>query len=141
MRKIQIWSNKVGNEFAIRLDRDIDFHAMTRPGEAYVKVVDETPFFEDMKYDWDYTLRSWIENGHTASSESFHLSHLNDNSNTASTITTQGKRNDRRHSRSSKSKWAKPTIKCHYCGLMFVNERGREDHGREWHAAKYGKSQ
>jgi uncharacterized protein YecE (DUF72 family) len=41
---------------------DIDFRAATKLGETYTKIVDETPFFKDMKYDWNYTLRWGVDN-------------------------------------------------------------------------------
>lgn len=47
-------------------------------------------------------------------------------------------KNASRHKRSS---WSKPTLKCHYCSLMFLNERERTDHEREWHADKIRKGQ
>lgn len=40
-------------------------------------------------------------------------------------------------SSSSRSKrrsgWLKSKFKCHYCGLLFVNERKRGTHEKEWH--------
>ena len=74
-RKIQLWTNKHQNEFAIRLttdsetlatsdDNDDDrnvFLAATDANEDYIRVVAETDYFEPLKHGWEYTLRTLIE--------------------------------------------------------------------------------
>ena len=73
-RKIQLWSNRYQNEFAIRLtgdsaisisgddnDRNNIFLAATSPNEDYITVVAETDYFDDLKHGWEYTLRHLIE--------------------------------------------------------------------------------
>jgi hypothetical protein len=63
LQKIQIWSNANGSEFAIRLDTDIEgsFRAVTKQKEKYVKIVEETEYMHDMKYEWNYTLKYWVD--------------------------------------------------------------------------------
>ena len=74
-RKIQLWTNRHQNEFAIRLttdsetlatseDNDDDrniFLASTDANEHYIRVVAETDYFEPLKHGWEYTLRTLIE--------------------------------------------------------------------------------
>ena len=49
--KLQLWTNKYQNEFAIRLT----------PNPNYVTVVAETDYFEDLKHGWEYTLNRLVE--------------------------------------------------------------------------------
>ena len=62
-RKLQLWTNRYQNEFAIRLteelaistsgddnDRSNIFLASTNPKEDYITVVAETDYFDDLKY-------------------------------------------------------------------------------------------
>jgi hypothetical protein len=144
MRKIQIWSNSHGNEFAIRLDTDIDFRAVTNPDETYEKIVDESPYLEDMHYDWNYTLGWWINgnngNGKIGSEPtkmlkpSFHLGSLNgDDNNSDANVMIARKSSNGRGGHIKKSK---PNLKCHYCGLMFTGQEARSDHEKAWHANK-----
>src|SRR5919197_1256754 len=71
-RKIQLWTNRYQNEFAIRLtpeseilitsDNDSNiFLASTNPKEDYITVVAETDYFEDLKHGWEYTLSRLVE--------------------------------------------------------------------------------
>ena len=74
-RKIQLWTNKHQNEFAIRLTTDSEtlatsddddddrniFLATTDANEDYIRVVAETDYFKPLKHGWEYTLRHLIE--------------------------------------------------------------------------------
>jgi predicted transcriptional regulator len=69
-RKIQLWTNRYQNEFAIRLTADSEiltsddskvFLAATNPKEDYITVIAETDYFEDLKYGWEYTLSRLIK--------------------------------------------------------------------------------
>jgi hypothetical protein len=66
-KKIQLWTNDKGNEYAIRLIFDSDskighgqFIASTNNNEDYVHPIAETDNFKDLQHGWDYTLREMI---------------------------------------------------------------------------------
>ena len=68
-KKIQLWTNDKGNEYAICLlfdsDSKIDnaqFIASTNPNEKYIHPIAETDNIKDLQHGWDYTLREVIEN-------------------------------------------------------------------------------
>lgn len=153
MQKIQIWSNMRGSEFAIRLSTDIEdsFRAATRQEENYVKIVEETEYLHDMKYDWDYTLRYWVETHHNNkyhknddvidSSSIFSERRENDNSTSLRVDLSSDYKKNSHSDRRKRASWLKLKLKCHYCGLMFSNEKERGNHEKEWHADKIRKGQ
>ena len=69
-KKIQLWTNDKGNEYAISLllddsDAKVDntitpFIASTNPNEKYVHPIAETDNFQDLEHGWNYTLRELI---------------------------------------------------------------------------------
>ena len=68
-KKIQLWTNDKGNEYAICLLFDSDqkkdnaqFIASTNPNEKYLHPIAETDNIKDLQHGWDYTLRELIEN-------------------------------------------------------------------------------
>jgi hypothetical protein len=68
-KKIQLWTNDKGNEYAICLLFDSDvkmdnaqFIASTNPNEEYIHPIAETDNIKDLRHGWDYTLREVIEN-------------------------------------------------------------------------------
>ena len=68
-KKIQLWTNDKGNEYAICLLFDSDvkidnaqFIASTNPNEKYIHPIAETDNINDLQHGWDYTLREVIEN-------------------------------------------------------------------------------
>ena len=68
-KKIQLWTNDKGNEYAICLlfdsDQKIDnaqFIASTNHNENYIHPIAETDNIKDLQHGWDYTLRELIEN-------------------------------------------------------------------------------
>ena len=68
-KKIQLWTNDKGNEYAICLLFDSDlkidnaqFIASTNPNENYIHPIAETDNIKDLQHGWDYTLRELIEN-------------------------------------------------------------------------------
>src|SRR5437867_784310 len=65
-RKIQLWSNHSLTEFAIRLDTDSGFLATTNKDKStatqFTNFLEEVDYFEDLKYDWKYTLKHWSSN-------------------------------------------------------------------------------
>ena len=68
-KKIQLWTNDKGNEYAICLLFDSDlkidnaqFIASTNHNENYIHPIAETDNIQDLQHGWDYTLRELIEN-------------------------------------------------------------------------------
>ncbi|HEY6588776.1 MAG TPA: hypothetical protein VIY98_10835 [Nitrososphaeraceae archaeon] len=67
-KKIQLWTNDKGNEYAICLLFDSDlkidnaqFIASTNSNENYIHPIAEPDNIEDLQHGWDYTLREVIE--------------------------------------------------------------------------------
>jgi hypothetical protein len=141
-RKIQLWTNKHQNEFAIRLttgsetlatsDNDDDdrnvFLAATDANEDYIRIVAETDYFEPLKHGWEYTLRTLIEQyKHEISMMSL--------PNIAS---TNNKKVDKIHSQGQENNNTIPIrliayIKCRYCDSEFNSEEEKNEHELEQH--------
>jgi len=129
-KKIQLWTNRNENEFAIRIledseiaiDKEIkNFLATTNPKELYIRVVAETDYFEDLKRGWDFTLGHLVEQYKKEFSTKFFGK---DN------LINRGKK---------KKKNSDPIIKlipynkCHYCNSEFNNEEETREHELENH--------
>jgi len=68
-KKIQLWTNDKGNEYAICLLFDADvkideaqFIASTNPNEKYTHPIAETDNIQTLQHGWNYTLRELIGN-------------------------------------------------------------------------------
>jgi hypothetical protein len=139
--KIQLWSNNSKTDYAIKLKGKSDFLAATRQDttEEYTHLVEESDYLEDVQYDWNYTLRHWIDN---------HASNIiSEFTDIASVFTgtsnfargTKGDDNEIYNSpifREIQNKTfshQKGTFKCNYCRLMFNNKINRKRHEQEWH--------
>jgi hypothetical protein len=59
-KKIQLWSNQSKNEYAIRLEGNVELLAATKTNIHYTELVDESEYLEDLKYNWRYTLKAWM---------------------------------------------------------------------------------
>ena len=60
---ICIYTNKDRNEFAIGLNEDENFRAMTKLGEFYTRFVDafdEMVVVDEKEIDWKQRLKNWI---------------------------------------------------------------------------------
>jgi hypothetical protein len=128
-KKIQLWTNKYQNEFALRLvdnatatDQSQNFLAFTDPKADYIIVVAEMDYFGDLKHGWDYTLRHLLEQYkeelHASSLGKMRLNNNNNNNN--------GKPNKITVKLIS-------YIKCHYCDLEFNNEDEAKEHELGYH--------
>jgi hypothetical protein len=126
-KKIQLWTNKYQNEFALRLvdnatatDQSQNFLAFTDPKADYIIVVAEMDYFDDLKHGWDYTLRHLLEQYkeelHASSLGNMRLNYNNDD----------GKPNKITIKLIS-------YIKCHYCDLEFNNEDEAKEHELGYH--------
>jgi hypothetical protein len=68
-KKIQLWTNDKGNEYAISLlfnsnpkpDSITQFIASTNPNEKYTHLIAETDNIQNLQHGWNYTLRKLIE--------------------------------------------------------------------------------
>ena len=142
-RKIQLWTNKHQNEFAIRLTTDSEtlavtsddddakkniFLASTDANEDYIRVVAETDYFEPLRHGWEYTLRHLIE-------QYKHEISLMSLGNVAS---TNNKKIDKIHRRQENNNNIIPIrliayIKCRYCDSEFDSEEEKNEHELEQH--------
>jgi hypothetical protein len=163
---IELWSNEYESSFALKLstDQEDSFRAIVtkdhddgnNSSSKFTKIVDMMYYDGSYHYDWSFMLEKWIEawkSGFRHSSsivpEFLKRDQKGNNSGGKGILSfeqkcdnnTKTKRPSRENDNNHKRNRQKPSLKCRYCGLMFVSERGREDHGREWHASKHGKSQ
>jgi hypothetical protein len=127
-KKIQLWTNRNENEFAIRILEDSEiatgreiknFLATTNPKELYTRVVAETDYFEDLKHGWDFTLGHLVEQYKKELSAKFfgkdNLINRKKNNNSRPIIKLI------------------PYNKCHYCDSEFNNEEEKRGHELEYH--------
>jgi len=135
-RKIQLWTNRHQNEFAIRLTTDSEtlatsnendyrniFLAFTDANEDYIRVVAETDYFEPLKHGWEYTLRTLIERyKHEISIMSLQ--------NVAS---PNNKKVDKIQSYDTIPIKLIAYIKCRYCDSEFNTEEEKNEHELEQH--------
>jgi hypothetical protein len=135
-RKIQLWTNRHQNEFAIRLTTDSEtlatsnenddrniFLASTDANEDYIRVVAETDYFEPLKHGWEYTLRTLIERyKHEISIMSLQ--------NVAS---PNNKKIDKIQSHDTIPIKLIAYIKCRYCDSEFNTEEEKNEHELEQH--------
>lgn len=61
-KMIQLWTNQDQNQYAIRLEGKSDLLAATNQNALYTELVEESDYFEELEYDWDYTLKHSINN-------------------------------------------------------------------------------
>ena len=126
-KKIQLWTNKYQNEFALRLvdnatttDQSQNFLAFTDPKADYIIVVAEMDYFDEFKHGWDYTLRHLLEQYkeevHASSLGKMRLNNNNNNGKPNKIIIK-----------------LIPYIKCHYCDLEFNNEDEAKEHELGYH--------
>ena len=141
--KIQLWTNKEKNEYAIHLILDGDarfgrerekreekFIASTDPKAEYTHPVAETDRFEDLKYGWEYTLREFVDNYKKELLEMVKLVTPSHSRSPSSDTTIGDLANDDKHNYSIK---LIPSDKCTYCDAQFHNEEERKEHELTWH--------
>jgi hypothetical protein len=114
-KKIQLWTNEKGNEYAICLIFDSDlktyntqFIASTNPNENYIHPIAETDNIKDLQHGWDYTLREVIE---------------------------KYKKNNYRKISGNSIQSIKliPFYKCTYCNKELSGEEEKKEHEFLWH--------
>ncbi len=137
-RKVQLWSDDRGKEFAVRLANEPDFRVASNPSVKYTKLVDESEYLSDIKYDWQFLLEHWVgvKNG------SIKLVEYNGKNPDLPPFDIEGvfgsiqipKRRRARRER------PRPPLKCHYCMLCYNTEKERREHELVWHQDKVVRS-
>src|SRR5690606_13099304 len=133
-RKLQLWSDGRGKEFAVKVSNEPGFKAATSPAAEYTKLVDEAEYFDDVKYDWQFLLNHWtgVMNGSIKLSDndgreppplSFDLTEV---------LAPIPKTKEPRARREK----PKPLLKCRYCKLSYNTEKERRGHELFWHSDK-----
>ena len=114
-KKIQLWTNEKGNEYAICLLFDSDvkidnaqFIASTNPNEKYIHPIAETDNIKDLQHGWDYTLREVIENY----KKNYYRKISGEDIQSIKII---------------------PFYKCTYCNKELSSEDEKKDHELLWH--------
>ena len=135
MRKLQLWSDARGKEFAVRLSNETDFKAVSDPSAKYTKLVEEAEYFSDMDYDWKFLLDHWIgvKNG---SIKPLDYDGDGKKPNPASFDLADDASINRGKPERTKRGKPKPLLKCRYCVLSYNSEKERSEHELTWHAEK-----
>ena len=132
MKRIQLWSDSEGKEFAVCISSEQNvFRASTDSRAKYVRLVEESEYIEGEKYDWKYLLGRWVDSG----SGSCIGTVLPRDAGTPQTGDAQGQKAERKKYHADAL-----TLKCHFCGLTYTREKERKNHERAWHASKAGKA-
>ena len=114
-----MWSNNSKSDYAIKLKARTDTPlAATKNTEEYTDLVEESDYLEHLQYDWNYTLRHWID---------IHTSNL------ITDVVSPFPKDTTFTVRKMYSQ--KPTLKCNYCKLMFNTETIRTQDEQSWHTA------
>lgn len=147
-RKLQLWTNRYQNEFAIRLAGDSAisisgdddnyrsniFLASTNPKEDYITVVAETDYFDDLKHGWEYTLRRLAEQyKHEINTESLQKSTSTAGNNASNKNGQEKEQRNNTNNDNAISLRLIPYIKCGYCNSEFITEKEKKEHELEWH--------
>jgi hypothetical protein len=134
-RKLQLWSDSRGKEFAVRLSNEHDFKAVSNPGAKYTKLVDEAEYLSDTKYDWKFLLGHWagVINGSIRLADNDGRKAPEPSPFDLTEALAPMKKPNGRRARREKPK---PLLKCHYCMLSYNTEKERRDHELTWHSEK-----
>lgn len=135
-RWVQLWSDAKGKEFAVKISDEPDFRAATNPAAKYTNLVDETEYFSDVEYDWQFLLTHWVSIqdrnnrlGHDeekrADTRPFPFDLANESVSNES-ISGGRNRGEKPHTK----------LKCRFCKLSYNTERERREHEHAWHPNK-----
>lgn len=149
-RKIQLWTNRQENEFAIRLllDRDPEleikeeegrreFIATTNPKEQYTHPIAETDKLDLLQNGWDYALRDFVDNYKKEYAEKMRsmASESTLHGKSSSTASFGNLMQDKKGNRNDDDypiKFIFPH-RCTYCHAKFKDEEERKKHELKWH--------
>lgn len=130
MKKIQLWSDKGGKEYAVCIPSERGaFRASTNSSGQYVMMVEEADYIEGEKYDWAYMLGRWIDSRSG-----------NWIGTTLPNIEGRALQADAMQRGAKKKKAQVATLKCHFCGLTYAREKERASHEKTWHVAKINRA-
>jgi hypothetical protein len=122
---LQLWTNQDHNQYAIRFKGKSDLLAATDQNAQYADLVEQSEYLEEFEYNWDYTLKHWINSiTHTLSFASLI------NGSLGTQLIADKKIVDKKGVPSRKS-----GSKCNFCKLEFGNNKNRREHERMWHTA------
>ena len=114
-KKIQLWTNDKGNEYAICLLFDSDskinnaqFIASTNPNEKYIHPIAETDNIKDLQHGWNYALRELLGN-------------------------YKENRSQKVNGEGLESIKLIPFYKCTYCNKELFSEEEKKKHEFVWH--------
>ncbi len=140
-RKMQLWTNRHQNQFAIKLIPDSEtlaesddygdsniFLAATNPNEDYARVVAETDYFEPLEHGWESTLRRLIEQYKQEISIMSLRKITSANNNDKANNTHREENNN-----NTIPIRLIPYIKCRYCDSEFDTEEEKNEHELELH--------
>lgn len=150
-KKIQLWTNKKENEYAIRLllygdprfetggeGRRREFIASTDLKERYTHPIAETDKLDLLQNGWDYALRDFVDNYKKEHMEMLRsspsTSYKKLSFSTSTFGTTMGNKGDsREHNDDDYPIKFISLHKCTYCDAEFKNEEERKEHELTWH--------
>jgi hypothetical protein len=125
---LQLWTDSDQTEHAITFEGKSKLLAATNQNAQYTQLVERSDYFEELEYDWEYTLKQWIINI-TASKLS--ASH---GSSGGIGVTTPTK--DKKGVKKKRHISSKPTrFNCNFCKLHFDSNRNRLNHEQMWHGS------
>ena len=133
-RKIQLWSDRREEEFAVKLSNEAGFRAASNSAVEYTKLVDEAEYFRDLEYDWQFLLNHWtgVKNGSTRLPNNGAKEPQSPSLDLVETLASIRKPSRKRVTRQK----PRPPLKCHFCMLSYNTERERREHELEWHSDK-----
>ncbi|MGC2563674.1 MAG: hypothetical protein WA326_11770 [Nitrososphaeraceae archaeon] len=145
-QKMQLWTNKEENEYAIRLiltNNDSrfasvgeegggdEFIASTDPNAEYTHPIAETDHFGDLQHGWDYALREFINNYEEERLESVKISTPTSTTKSSSLSPSPSNITIGDLVADDKNEYPIKSIsshKCTYCAIIFDNEEERKKH-------------
>jgi hypothetical protein len=160
IRMIQIWTDKDRRSYAIKLEGDPRILASTSADEGelgskeYETLLEESELFAGFEYDWDYTLRHWmqindieptranstdvvsglVQDASNSSSKGILDREVNKRLTMKKDIRAESSNKFSSKDKSTTKRKIKP--KCHYCELVFDSRAQRLLHEQAWHQTR-----
>lgn len=135
---MELWSNDILSEFAIKFNSAIVVKTSNNPGMV-IQMIDECPYKAGYDTDWHYTLSQWViyylANKYAilldSKQKEFKIQGDEDNEVDVSLFTHVD------HTIKVKNKPPpKPGLKCHFCNLKYCLDEERKEHEEFWHSNK-----
>jgi hypothetical protein len=125
---LQLWTDADQTEHAITFEGKSKLLAATNQNAQYTQLVEQSDYFEELEYNWEYTLKQWINNI-TASKLSASSYGSGGIGVTTPTVDKKGVKK-RRHISSKPMRFD-----CNFCKLHFDSNRNRLNHEQMWHGS------